>query len=234
MKDLSIVKRAPFGGLVIEFYGDIRGSDFYMTRDQIGRALEYDSPRKAIEKIHNRHKKRLDPLSTVVTLGTVDGKQREVFLYESKGVYEICRHSDKPKADLFYDFVYEILEGLRLGRLKIIAEKSTDQWQEARQLSKETRREGTDVIKEFVEYARANGSGNAGRYYTSLSTLANRAAEVRDRDFTEGEKLHSLQLVERIIAKAIREGMEAGKNYHDIFRDAKKRVKQFVELTEGT
>ena len=116
----------------------------------------------------------------------------------------------------------------------LLREKSTDQWQEARQLSKETRKEETDAIKEFVEYARAKGSGNAGRYYTSLSTLANRAAEVKDRDFTEGEKLHSLQLVERIIAKAIREGMEAGEDYHDIFRTAKKRVEQFVELTEGT
>lgn len=104
-----------------------------------GRALEYNNPKVAIELIHRRHKKRLDPLSRVYKLNTPDGKQREVFLYESKGVYEICRHSDKPNADLFYDFVYEILEGLRLGRLKIIAEKSTDQWQEARQLTKEAR-----------------------------------------------------------------------------------------------
>lgn len=116
----------------------------------------------------------------------------------------------------------------------LLREKSTDQWQEARQLSKETRKEETDAIKEFVEYARGKGSSDAGRYYTSLSTLANRAAEVKDRDFTEGEKLHSLQLVERIIAKALREGIEAGEDYHDIFRTAKKRVEQFAELTEGT
>ena len=227
---LAVVKRARYGGLILEFYGDIRSSDFYMTRDQIGRALEYSNPRKAIETIHSRYKKRLDPLSTVLKLGTVDGKEREVFLCEAKGVYEICRHSDKPNADTFYDFVYDILEGLRLGRLQIVAEKGTDMWRQTRQLAKETRKEETDSIKQFVEYARQHGSRNAGHYYTSLSNLANKAVEIKDRNFTEVEKLHNLHLVERIIAKVLREGMDSGRDYHDIFRDAKGRVQQISDL----
>ncbi len=230
MQQLSVIKREKFGTLTLEFYGDIRSSDFYMTRDQIGRALGYSNPRVAIVKIHNRYKERLNPLSTVTKLGTVDGKQREVFLYSAKGVYEICRHSDKPNADAFYDFVYEILEGLRLGHFKIVAEKRTDAWQHSRQLSKETRKAETDVIKQFVEYARAHKSSNADRYYSSLSTLANRAVEIKDRDFTEGEKLHNLHLVERVIARALTDGMNAGKDYHDIFKEAKRRVEQFIDL----
>ena len=230
MNHLSIVKRQRFGTLTLEFYGDIRSSDFYMTRDQIGRALEYDDPKRAMSKMHLRYKERLDPLSRVVKLGTVAGKQREVFLYSAKGVYEICRHSDKPNADAFYDFVYDILEGLRLGHFKIVSEKQTDAWQHTRQLSKETRKAETDVIKQFVEYASALGSSNADRYYTSLSTLANSAADIKDRDFTEGENLHNLHLVERVIAKALTDGMNAGKDYHDIFKDAKRAVNQFINL----
>lgn len=38
----------------------------------------------------------------------------------------------------------------------------------------------------------------------------------------KGEKLHNLHLIERVIAKALREGMGAGRNYHDIFKDAKR------------
>lgn len=230
MEHLSVVKRQKFGTLTLEFYGDIRSSDFYMTRDQIGRALGYSNPRKAIETIHSRYKVRLDPHSTVLKLGTVDGKQREVFLYAAKGVYEICRHSDKPNADAFYDFVYDILEGLRLGHFKIVAEKQTYVWQHTRQLSKETRKAETDVIKQFVEYARAHGSNNATRYYNLLTTLANRAAEVKDRDFTEGENLHNLHLVERVIAKALTDGMNTGRDYHSVYQDAKRAVNQFINL----
>ena len=230
MNRLSIVKREKFGTLTLEFYGDIRSSNFYMTRDQIGRALGYNNPRKAIETIHSRYRERLDPLSVVLKMRATDGKEYDMILYAAKGVYEICRHSDKPNADAFYDFVYEILEGLRLGHFKIVAEKQTSVWQHTRQLSKETRKAETDVIKQFVEYARAHKSGNADRYYSSLSTLANRAVEIKDRNFTEGEKLYNLHLVERVIAKALTDGMNAGKDYHDIFKDAKRRVEQFIDL----
>lgn len=206
-----------------------KGCDMVANK-QIGEALGYRDPQKAIDKIHERYKSRLDPLSVTVNLGATDGKNYDKILYAAKGVYEICRHSDKPNADAFYDFVYEILEGLRLGHLRIVAEKGTDEWQQARQLTKETRKAETDVIKEFVEYARLMGSKNADYYYTSLSTLANKSVEIKDRDFTEGEKLHNLHLIERVIAKALREGMGAGRDYHDIFKDAKRRGEQFAEL----
>ena len=81
--NLSIVKTARFGGLNVDYYGDLRG-EFYMTRDQIGRALEYNNPMIAIAKIHSRYSQRLDPLSLTKL---VNG--REVFFYSSKGVYEI-------------------------------------------------------------------------------------------------------------------------------------------------
>ena len=229
---LTIVKRARYGALTLEFYGNIRSIDFYMTRDQIGRALGYDNPKDAISKIHRRHKQRLDTLSRVDKLSTERGKEREVFLYEAKGIYEICRHSDKPNADAFFDFVYEILEGLRLGHFKLIAEKATLEWQQARKLSKEVRKDEADIIKLFVEYARSQGSKNAERYYTLLSNLANNAADIKDRDYTITERLHNLQLVERVIGKALKEGMDIGFDYHDIFKEAKRRVEQFIKLVE--
>lgn len=230
MSKLTIVKKARFGTLTLEFYGDIRSSDFYMTRDQIGRALGYDDPKRAIGRLHKRHSERLDPLSRVVKLTTLDGRKREIFLYEAKGVYEICRHSDKPNANAFYDFAYEVIEGLRLGRFKIIAEKQTPDWQRARQLAKETRKDEADVIRRFVEYARSQGSKNADRYYTSVSELANKSAGIENRDFSDSDRLHTLHFIERVIATALSEGMRAEKEYHEIFRNAKNAVKQFVSL----
>jgi hypothetical protein len=56
-------------------------------------------------------------------LTTVEGDrhvEREVYLYSTRGIYEICRRSQQPKADQFFDWVYDILEGLRRGELQLL------------------------------------------------------------------------------------------------------------------
>ncbi|KFM93034.1 BRO-N domain-containing protein [Paenibacillus macerans] len=113
---LSLAKSASFGNVQCDFYSD--GSDIWITREQIGSALDYSEPRKAIEKIHRRYRERLDKFSVVTKLTTTDGKAYNTYLYSAKGVYEICRWSRQPKADAFYDWVYDVLEGLRKGQLQ--------------------------------------------------------------------------------------------------------------------
>lgn len=61
----------PFGALNVDVYQNDK-HQYYMTREQIGRALECKEPRKYIAKIHERNADRLDSLSTVVNLTTVD------------------------------------------------------------------------------------------------------------------------------------------------------------------
>ena len=113
--NLTLVKSESFNGVTCDFYQG--KNDIWMTREQIGEALEYEHPRKAIEAIHRRHSSRLDRFSVVVKLKTTDGKMYETYLYSAKGVYEICRWSRQPKADAFMDFVWEVVESLRTGRL---------------------------------------------------------------------------------------------------------------------
>lgn len=226
---LVLVKQSPFGSLTIYCYTDGRGN-FYMTRDQIGQALEYPHPRQSIDAIHRRHKKRLDRFSVVVKMTTTDGKKYDTVLYQSRGVYEICRHSTQPKADVFYDCVYDILEGLRLGWLELQVHKGTPVWQEARAASIDTRKAESDTIQRFVEYAKAQGSGHAERYYTSLSALANKAAGIKDRNNTWAGNLAVLQLSERVIAAALLEGMAAGLPYKEIYQTCAGRVHKLAAL----
>lgn len=227
---LVLVKQAPFGSLTIDCYTDVRGN-FYMTRDQIGQALEYPHPRQAIEKIHKRHKRRLDKFCvSIPILGTVKRREYDTVLYQSRGVYEICRHSTQPKADAFYDCVYDILEGLRLGWLELQVHKGTPVWQEARAASIDTRKAESDTIQRFVEYAKAQGSGHAERYYTSLSALANKAAGIKDRNNTWAGNLAILQLSERVIDAALLEGMAAGLPYKEIYQICAGRVHELAAL----
>ena len=229
MNDLTKINEFKFGTMSCEVYQDRHG-DFFMTREQIGKALEYANPQKAIDKIHKRYQDRLDTLSVTPKLGATDGKKYETRLYTAKGIYEICRHSDKPKANAFYDYVYGILEGLRLGYLKLEMERQSPVWQGTRSLGKQIRKEETEAIKELVEYAKGQGSRNAGRYYISLSRLADAAAGISDRDKSTVLQLNALLMAERMIAEEIKRGIALGIFYREIYGACKSRLAQFQEI----
>lgn len=130
--------------------------------------MGYKNPREAISKIHNAHKERLDKFSTVSVLDTLDGKKREVILYSSKGIYEICRWSRQPKANEFFDFIYDILEELRLKRLKLKSEKSSPEYKTIRVESKE-------VTKDSMKLLNSSISNINSSDYIKANTIANKA-----------------------------------------------------------
>lgn len=114
---MTVIISKPFGALNVDVYQNDK-HQYYMTREQIGTALEYSDPRIAIYKIHQRNADRLDPLSSVTKLVTQVGnhtEERELFCYNLRGVMEICRFSRQPKADAFMDFCWDIMESLMRG-----------------------------------------------------------------------------------------------------------------------
>jgi prophage antirepressor-like protein len=119
-QNLTLVTQKPFGSLTCNFYkDDAIENKFYMTRRQIGEALGYVKADDAIQQIHDRNKDRLDPLSTTLTLGGVEGNRwvnRNTRVYTLRGVMEICRFSRQPNADKFMDFVWDVMESLYHGR----------------------------------------------------------------------------------------------------------------------
>lgn len=114
MNELQLVKSKPFGAVECDFYEN-ESKDILMTREQVGRALEYAEPRTAIRKIHERNAERLDKFSGRVNLVSPTGGTQETIVYTAKGVYEICRFSRQPKADKFVDFVWDTIEAIRKG-----------------------------------------------------------------------------------------------------------------------
>lgn len=110
---MTVITSKPFGALNVDVYEDSK-HQYYMTREQIGTALEYDNPRKRIAVIHSRNKDRLDKFSRGFQIETPSGSQTMV-CYNLKGVMEICRFSRQPKADAFMDFCWDIMESLMRG-----------------------------------------------------------------------------------------------------------------------
>ena len=108
---MQLVKTSNFDGIRFDCYQD-SSSEFYGTREQIGQMLGYAYPRESIAKIHDRNKERLDKFSSIVNL-TTDAGERTVVVYNFKGLLEICRYSNQPKADAVMDFLWEIADEIR-------------------------------------------------------------------------------------------------------------------------
>ena len=121
---LTLATQKPFGTLTCDFYKN-DANEFYMTREQIGVALEYkNKPSDAIAKIHERNSDRLNSLATPVNLTGVEGGRtvnRNIFVYNIRGIMEIRRFSRQPKADKFMDFVWDVMESLYNGNSVLAA-----------------------------------------------------------------------------------------------------------------
>lgn len=64
--NLKLITTETFGDLSCNFYRNMN-YDILLTREQIGTALEYVNPSKAIQKIHSLHKDRLENLCIRIT-----------------------------------------------------------------------------------------------------------------------------------------------------------------------
>lgn len=105
----------------------------------------------------------------------------------------------------------------------VLREKSTSVWLEARTQGKLTRKSETDVIKELVEYAKAQGSEHAEMLYMTYSKLANTLCGIKNRDQATSSQLHNLSIFENLILSMIRSGIEANLDYKQIYKECKNR-----------
>lgn len=112
------------------------------------------------------------------------------------------------------------------------------EWKQARIQSKEVRRNVTDTIKEFVDYATSQGSGSASKYYMNITKMEYAALELIQskekvpsgfRDTLDLLDLCFLQAAEQVCRAAIKEGMERKFPYKEIYLLAKERVTKYAE-----
>lgn len=120
---LKLITTETFNTVPCDFYRDMN-DDMLLTREQIGQALEYKDPSKAIRKIHLKHKDRLEPLCIRLKLDNNQNganlsksEEQERVYYTQRGIMELCRWSRQPKADKFMDWAWDIIESYRNNTL---------------------------------------------------------------------------------------------------------------------
>ena len=211
---LKLVKHGEFLGTTCDFYLD-EENNIYMSRTQIGYALQYKQPQHAILMVHQRHKERLDKFSIeirgsqFVTPIYKNKNTDKVFMYSERGIYEVCRWSNQKVADEFNDWVYETIQSIKKNGYYITTEKD-EKWLGIRNESKEARHYETDQIKLFTEYAKEQGSKNANRYYMIFTKLVNNKVGIQgeSRDKVSQETLMELKSLETLVKMKIRKLMK--------------------------
>ena len=123
---------------------------------------------------------------------------------------------------------------------EISARQSNEEWRLNRDIGKNIRKEETDTIKEFIEYAKAQGSKKADTYYSNITKMENKGLflileEFKNiRDVLTGQQLQVLCSADQIVIKAIKEGMSKNMNYKDIYVLAKERIEIFSSIIPKT
>lgn len=107
-------------------------------------------------------------------------------------------------------------------------------WQQTRNQGKLNRRSATDAYQHFIEYAEAQGSKNAQHYYVLFTNMVYAELGVPKerniRDNLGARELIRIAAAEDLIVDVIYEAIELDVEYHEIYRLAKIRVKNLVEL----
>lgn len=91
------------------------------------------------------------------------------------------------------------------------------------------RRIETDVIKDFVKYARLKGSKNANMYFMNFTKLVYSTFSIKsgDRDYCTAEELNIISTSEMIINKELKMSMSKNISYKDAYQQVKKKIKEF-------
>ena len=204
-----------------ELKATIRNGEPWFLAGDVCRALGIKNSRDAVNEIGK--KLRTAGIKDVgiadILIQTAGGKQKTTIINEQI-FYELVFNSRKQKAVLFRAWVTgEVLPSIRKHGFY-------------RAEGKMIRKVETDAIKEFIEYAKSNGSQSSERYYAIITKATNSILGISagERDSLTAIQLEHLAMVERVIASALIQGIEKEMNYKDIYKLASSKAKQVYQV----
>lgn len=119
-----------------------------------------------------------------------------------------------------------------------LQDKIKPEWNQARLQGKTARKSLTDAVQNFVEYAKAQGSQNAQRYYANITKMEYAALELTAkgqkipkefRDTLDTMDIGFLLAAEQVCKLVLDEGVRRGLPYKDIYALAKERVTAYAK-----
>ena len=113
---------------------------------------------------------------------------------------------------------------------KALTERQSEQWLETRKTGMLTRKSETDVLKKLVEHAKTQGSTHADMLYITYTKLVNKLVGVKTRADADFRQLTDLMTLERVILSTVEEGISKGLDYHEIYKECKKKCELVSDI----
>ena len=101
--------------------------------------------------------------------------------------------------------------------------KANEEWIASRNQGLIARKDCTDTIKDFVQYATSQGSSHANHYYSNITKMSYKALDIMQqknpslRDTLSVMETHQLILAEDLVRRKLVEYMEQGLHYKEIY-----------------
>lgn len=130
---------------------------------------------------------------------------------------------------------YKAFDAMECALIRLAQNQQNEMWLAQREQSKLVRREETDVIKEFVEYATRQGSQSAQFYYKHITTAVYKCLglvqykQPKLRETLDMLETSQLILAEMTAKKSLLKYMEQGEHYKAIFALVKKDLEAFAD-----
>lgn len=220
----------------------IKDNDVFVGTWKLSKGFEVEH--RALKRLVKRYQSEFEELGFVATpLQQIDSKKRgrqveEYLLNEPQATYITTLLTNNSIVRKFkLHLTKEFFRQRKLLAL-LLVQKQNAEWYEKRASGKIERRLETDAIQEFIEYAKAQGSESADKYYMVISKMENAALFHLElltqkfpniRDVVEGFQLDSLKMADRIVGRTLKEGMKNKIPYKEIYQIAKTKVESFAE-----
>lgn len=197
---------------------------------------------KAVLELVHTYKAELETIRTLPSETRKSGGRPTTFYWldEEQATFLITLMRNSPVVVSFKLKLTREFYRMKAELIRLASQSQNAQWLEQRKAGKETRVLTTDTIKAFTEYATAQGSKNAEKYYANISTMENKALFLLEqqyknlRDMLNIHQLSTIKSADMIVIKALADGMAQKLHYKDIYKLAKTRVEGFAEVIGKT
>jgi Rha family phage regulatory protein len=210
-------------------------TDSYLLSEKFGKKHEYivRKTEQLILRLGARKFATKNEPVIVESFKFYRGQEFRYFRYDKKAFSLLVMGFTGDKAFEWQEKFYDAFAAMETALLN----HESPEWRQVRNDSKLARLEFTDTVKLFVQYCKEQGSQNSDRYYGNLTKMeysALRLIEYREkvpsnfRDTLNRMQLHMLVMAEHVANETIKQGMEDGLHYKEIFILAKQAVLRYA------
>lgn len=213
----------------------IKGKEIFTTSMIISNNLnlQHDNVVALLKKYSN-----INELSLVQTekLSTKGRAIINYLLTEEQALILVSLMKNTPEVIKFKVGLVKAFIKYRKIAHNLAIEKNNAHYQVERLDSKVIRKDCTDTIKEFIEYAIKQGSKSASMYYVNLSKMELKSLFLLEQKFPNAreimtmKQLSLIKMADEAVRLSLEDGMKEGIHYKEIYQLAKAKIEALAKI----